>query len=101
MQVHPTVKPTARLKDAILDVTRRDDIIVDPFLGSGSTLIAAESTGRIRRGVEIDPLYVDVVVRRFESFTGQSAVLEETGENFAALAARRLELKTRCDAGAR
>lgn len=77
------------LSDALLDLTQRGDVVLDPFLGSGSTLIAAEKTGRVCRGVEIDPLYVDVIVRRFEEVTGTSAILEETGETFAALAARR------------
>ena len=61
---HPTVKPTAMLEDALLDLTNRGDIVIDPFLGSGSTLIAADKTGRVCRGVELDPLYVDVIVRR-------------------------------------
>ena len=60
---HPTVKPTAMLEDALLDLTNRSDIVIDPFLGSGSTLIAADKTGRVCRGVEFDPLYVDVIVR--------------------------------------
>jgi DNA modification methylase len=67
---HPTVKPTAMLEDALLDLTNRGDIVVDPFLGSGSTLIAAEKTGRVCRGVEFDPLYVGVIVRRYEAATG-------------------------------
>ena len=66
---HPTVKPTAMLEDALLDLTNRSDIVIDPFLGSGSTLIAAEKTGRVCRGVELDPLYVDVIVRRYEAAT--------------------------------
>ena len=82
LQDHPTVKPTAMLADALLDVTARGDIVIDPFLGSGSTLIAAERTGRRCRGVEIDPLYVDVIVRRFEAETGREAILEATGETF-------------------
>ena len=86
---HPTVKPTAMLEDALLDLTDRSDIVVDPFLGSGSTLIAAETTGRVCRGVELDPLYVDVIVRRYEAATGNPAVLIETGEAFEALGARR------------
>jgi DNA modification methylase len=76
---HPTVKPTAMLEDALLDLTNRGDIVIDPFLGSGSTLIAAEKTGRVCRGVEIDPLYVDVLVRRYEGATGEAATLMETG----------------------
>ena len=86
---HPTVKPTAMLEDALLDLTNRSDIVVDPFLGSGSTLIAADSTGRVCRGVELDPLYVDVIIRRYEAATGGPAVLIETGETFDLLALRR------------
>ena len=77
---HPTVKPTALLQDALLDVSNRGDVVVDPFLGSGSTLIAADKTGRVCRGVELDPLYVDVIIRRSEADSGQAAVLVETGE---------------------
>jgi DNA modification methylase len=58
---HPTVKPTALLEDALLDLTNRGDMVIDPFLGSGSTLVAANKTGRVCRGVELDPLYVDVI----------------------------------------
>ena len=88
-QDHPTVKPTAMLEDALLDLINRGDLVIDPFLGSGSTLIAAEATGRVCRGVELDPLYVDVVARRYEAATGNQAVLVETGETFQALGARR------------
>jgi DNA modification methylase len=86
---HPTVKPTAMLEDALLDLTNRGDIVVDSFLGSGSTLIAADTTGRVCRGVELDPLYVDVIVRRYEAVTGNRAIFVESGETFEALAARR------------
>jgi DNA modification methylase len=86
---HPTVKPTAMLEDALLDLSNRSEIIVDPFLGSGSTLIAADKTGRVCRGVELDPLYVDVIVRRYEAATGNPAVLVDTGEALDLLAARR------------
>ena len=89
LQDHPTVKPTAMLEDALLDLSNRGDIVLDPFLGSGSTLIAADRSGRVCRGVELDPLYVDVIVRRYEAATGQTAVFAETGERFADLAARR------------
>jgi DNA methylase len=67
LQDHPTVKPTAMLEDALLDLTDRGAIVVDPFLGSGSTLIAADKTGRVCRGIELDPLYVDVILRRYEA----------------------------------
>ena len=89
MQDHPTVKPVAMLADALLDLTQRDEIVLDPFLGSGSTLIAAHQTGRICRGIEIDPLYVDLIVRRYQEVTSATATLEDTGESFAALAQRR------------
>ena len=77
------------LEDALLDLSDRGDIVIDPFLGSGSTLMAAHKTGRLCRGVELDPLYVDVIVRRFEAATSIAATLAETGETFEALAARR------------
>jgi DNA modification methylase len=77
---HPTVKPTALLEDALLEVSNRGDIVIDPFPCSGSTLIAVEATGRVCRGVELDPLYVDVIVRRYEAATGNHAVLVETGD---------------------
>jgi DNA modification methylase len=86
---HPTVKPTAMLEDALLDLSNCSEIVVDPFLGSGSTLIAADKTGRVCRGVELDPLYVDVIVRRYEAATGNPAVLAETGETSDRLIARK------------
>jgi DNA modification methylase len=88
-QDHPTVKPVALLEDALLDMSERGDIVIDPFLGSGSTLIACEKTGRHCRGLELDPLYVEVILRRYEAVTGQAAVLESTGEIYAELAVRR------------
>jgi DNA modification methylase len=77
---HPTVKPTAMLQDALLDLTHRGDIVLDPFLGSGSMIVAAERTGRVCRGLELDPLYVDVIVRRYEAASGNAAMLVETSE---------------------
>jgi DNA modification methylase len=88
-QDHPTVKPTATLEDTLLDLSNRSDIVVDPFLGSGSTLIAADETGRVCRGIELDPLYIDVIIRRYETAKGNPAVLIGTGEAFELLAARR------------
>ena len=77
------------LEDALLDMTERGDIVIDPFLGSGSTLIACEKTGRRCRGLELDPVYVEVILRRYEAVTKRPAVLESTGETFAELALRR------------
>ncbi len=81
--LHPTIKPVELVADAILDCTARGDIVLDPFLGSGTTVIAAERAGRACYGVELDPGYVDVVVRRWQAFTGQSAVLESTDLTFS------------------
>jgi DNA modification methylase len=80
---HPTPKPVELVADAIMDVTRRNDVVLDPFTGSGTTIIAAEKTGRTARGLELDPAYVDLIVRRFETFTGVQAVHAVTGETFA------------------
>lgn len=88
---HPTVKPTALVADAILDVTKPGDIVLDGFLGSGTTLLAAERTKRICFGVEIDPGYVDVAIRRWERMTGRQAILLATGETFAEVRDRRCD----------
>jgi DNA modification methylase len=96
---HPTVKPTALLEDALLDLTNRGDMVIDPFLGSGSTLVAANKTGRVCRGVELDPLYVDVIIRRYEATTRNMAVLVGTGEMFGALGARRQGKRHRSRSG--
>jgi len=77
------------LQDALIDLTNRDEIVLDPFLGSGSTLIAADKTGRVCRGVELDPLYVDVIIRRYAAAGGTTAILADTGESFEELASRR------------
>jgi len=71
--LHPTVKPVAMVADAILDCSARGDILLDGFLGSGTTVIAAERTGRRCYGLELDPAYVDTIVRRWQTFTGGSA----------------------------
>ncbi|MCT2539961.1 site-specific DNA-methyltransferase [Sedimentimonas flavescens] len=81
---HPTVKPTALVADAIRDVSHKGEIVLDPFSGSGATLLAAEKSGRTARVIELDPLYVDVAIRRWQALTGQEAVLAETGEGFDA-----------------
>jgi DNA modification methylase len=89
LELHPTVKPTALLTDAMLDLTNRGDIVLDPFLGSGSALIAAHGTGRRCFGIELDPRYVDVVLKRSNTVCGLSATLEATGETFDGVATRR------------
>jgi DNA modification methylase len=82
LSVHPTVKPVALVADAMRDCSRRGEIVLDPFMGSGTTILAAERVGRRAYGLEIDPLYVDVAVRRWQSFTGRDALLEATGQTF-------------------
>lgn len=77
---HPTVKPVSMLEDALIDLTNRGDVVLDPFLGSGSTLIAAERSGRICRGIEIDPRYVDLIVRNYEKMTGEKAFRVNVGD---------------------
>jgi DNA modification methylase len=81
-RLHPTIKPVELVADAILDCTARKDIVLDPFLGSGTTLIAAQRTGRVCYGMELAPHYVDTGVRRWQAFTGQNAVHELTGRTF-------------------
>jgi DNA modification methylase len=80
--LHPTIKPAELVADAILDCTARGDIVLDPFLGSGTSVIAAERTGRVCFGIELEPRYVDTVVRRWQAFTGQSTVQDSTGRSF-------------------
>jgi DNA modification methylase len=86
-KLHPTVKPVALVSDAILDVSVRGDVVLDAFLGSGSTLIAAERTGRQCRGIEMDPGYVDTAIRRWQAYTGEKATHAVTGRPFDELAA--------------
>jgi DNA modification methylase len=82
LSMHPTVKPLAMVQDALLDCSRRGDIILDPFGGSGTTLIAAENTGRVARIIELAPRYVDVTIRRWQMLTGKKAMHAVTGETF-------------------
>ena len=87
LALHPTVKPLALVADALLDASARGDVVLDPFLGSGTTLMAAEGTGRIACGLEIDPLYVDTAIRRWQRRTGRTAVHTDTGRFFSDLEA--------------
>ncbi len=91
LAAHPTVKPVAMIADAIRDVTRRNQGVLDLFLGSGSTLIAAEETGRRCFGMELDPIYVDVAVRRWQQHTGRDAIHAATGTIFDEPASRELD----------
>jgi DNA modification methylase len=83
LALHPTVKPVAMVSDAIFDCSARGDIVLDAFLGSGTTIIAAERTGRTCFGLELDPIYVDTAVRRWQSFTRRAAVHAESGLTFS------------------
>jgi DNA modification methylase len=89
LAMHPTVKPVALVADAIKDCSRRGGLVLDPFCGSGTILIAAERTGRKARALEIDPTYVDVAVRRWQAYTGKSAVLVGSGEAFETIEEQR------------
>ena len=79
LNLHPTIKPVAMIEDALKDCSRRGEIVLDPFLGSGSTLIAAEKAGRICHGIELSPRYVDVAITRWQEWTGKEAIHVETG----------------------
>lgn len=96
--MHPTVKPVAMLVEAIKDCTRRKHIVLDPFGGSGSTLIACEDSGRIARCIELDPLYVDLIIRRWQKHTGKQATLQTTGQTFAEIEAARATQSQKEDA---
>ena len=89
LSMHPTVKPVALVADAIKDCSRRNEIVLDPFAGSGTTILAAQKTGRRARAIEIDPLYVDVALRRWETFSDRPAVLEATAQSFEEVATTR------------
>ena len=85
LELHPTVKPVAMVADAICDVTRQGELVLDIFLGSGTSLIAAERVGRAFRGLDIDPAYVDVAILRWEQLTGRCAELVHRAATEAAV----------------
>ena len=95
--MHPTVKPVALVADAMRDCSRRGDIVLDLFMGSGTTIMAGERVGRRAYGLEIDPLYVDVAVRRWQAYTKRDAILEGTGQTFDEVAAVRSKTGGRHD----
>jgi DNA methylase len=90
LTMHPTVKPVALVADAMRDCSTKGDIVLDPFLGSGSTIIAAEKIGRRGFGLDCKPLYIDVSARRWEAYTKSEAVLEGDGRTFAEVKEERL-----------
>lgn len=87
--LHPTVKPVAMVKDALLDCSRKGDVVLDLFSGSGTTLLAAHMVGRRGRAIDLDPIYCDVGIARWEAFTGQEARHAETGETFTRMRVER------------
>jgi DNA modification methylase len=91
LALHPTVKPVALVADAMRDCTTRGDIVLDPFMGSGTTIMAAEKVGRRGYGLEFEPRYVDAAIRRWQAFTKAEATLEGDGRTFAEIAAERLD----------
>jgi DNA modification methylase len=99
LAMHPTVKPVALVADAILDCSRRQGIVLDVFAGSGTTLVAAERTGRRGYGIELDPHYCDVIVRRLAKIAGLEAIHAETGESFAEVEADRVDETPDASAG--
>ena len=91
LTAHPTVKPVALVADAMRDCTTKGDIVLDPFLGSGTTILAAEKVGRRGFGLECEPRYIDVAIRRWETHTKAEAILEGDGRTYAEVKAERLE----------
>jgi DNA modification methylase len=95
LTAHPTVKPIALVADAIRDCSRRGDVVLDPFAGVGTTILAAERIGRRSYGIEIDPLYVDAAVRRWQSFAKRDAILEGARQTFDEIAQARSRGRTK------
>ena len=89
LELHPTAKPVQLVMDALLDCSNRGDVVLDSFLGSGTTLLAAERTGRLCRGIELDPLYVDTAIRRWQNLTGRDAVRTSDAKLFRELEAEK------------
>ncbi|WP_284276388.1 site-specific DNA-methyltransferase, partial [Bradyrhizobium iriomotense] len=89
LELHPTAKPVQLVVDALLDCSHRGGIVLDSFLGSGTTLLAAERTGRICRGIELDPLHIDTTIRRWQNLTGRDAVRLADGKLFRDIEAER------------
>jgi DNA modification methylase len=90
LRLHPTVKPIALVSDAMRDCTKRRDVVIDLFCGSGTTILAAERVGRRGYGMEIDPVYVDTAIRRWQALTGKDAFLAGTALTFNEIEAETL-----------
>jgi len=86
---HPTQKPVQLMRRPILNHTRRGELVYEPFLGSGTTLAAAEVIQRICYGIELDPKYVDVVIQRWQQLTGKKGILVDNGRSFEQIATER------------
>lgn len=90
--VHPTMKPVALIEYPLCNSSRGGDVVLDPFGGSGTTLIACEKNSRSARLMELDPKYCDVIIRRWQDFTGQQAVLVDDGRAFTLMEQERMEI---------
>jgi DNA modification methylase len=88
--VHGTQKPVECMRRPIVNNSKRGDLVYEPFAGSGTTIIAAESTGRVCLAMEIDPRYCDVIIERFQTVTGSTAVLEDNGRTFDDMKSERI-----------
>ena len=95
LAMHPTVKPVALVADAIRDCSKRNELVLDPFSGSGTTIMAAHRTGRIAAAMEIDPAYVDVAIERWQAATGHAAILAGTNTTFADIRVARAVVRTK------
>lgn len=89
LAMHPTVKPVALVADAIRDCSKRGDIVLDAFAGSGTALVAAQECGRRARLIAYDPAYCETIVSRYETLTSKQAVLAKSGENFRVVSEQR------------
>ncbi len=87
---HPTQKPLELMRRPVLNHTKRSEMVYDPFLGSGTTLVAAELTERVCVGMELDPKYCDVIIQRWQQFTGMEAMLDGTKRSFDDIASERV-----------
>lgn len=99
LELHPTVKPTAMVADAICDVTKTGDLVLDAFLGSGTTLIAAERTKRVFRGLDLDPLYLDVALARWIAMTGLEPIHLDSGRAYSSVRVERQKVQEPADVG--